>query len=362
MSQEIKIRIYREGDEVGIVEILKRCFPVWANQKNPIEYWRWKFLDTPLKSIIVIAEDNNKIVGVGHRITFNLKIGENVIPCQIGPDFCTHPEYRGKGIHTRILELIQKLRVESNIKFMYSTSGNKIILNIWDKKRRGDTRFPFEVPVMVRINDLETHFKNRAQKNSTVLKLGFFSFNIINRIRNFFYFKTKINNDFTIKEITKFNDDLDIFWEKVKNDYKFILELNSTHLNWRYCDDRSGKYLIKQAMIGKDVLGFIVLEITDVNNYKEGYIMELLALKGRLDVVDSLLLDACKYFNQLDINTIYYETVENHPYQRLAIKNGFINSYKTTYINCQLLNAEKEFEILKSSHPNQVYFNYGEVL
>ena len=101
------------------------------------------------------------------------------------------------------------------------------------------------------------------------------------------------------EDISEYDERINTFWQNTRNDYHFIIEKNREYLNWRYCDLRSnlkGRYFVKQAEQNGEILGFIVIETRRKEDYSEGYIVDLLALPDRVDVVRKLLLDACLFF------------------------------------------------------------------
>jgi hypothetical protein len=214
---------------------------------------------------------------------------------------------------------------------------------------------------MVRIRDVGLHLKNRPMKNARIIRFGYSTLKILNRIRNAPMPSLKPKNDFTITEIKSFDERIDVFWDKIKDGYNFILEKNRSYLNWRYCGPRAGNNVVMQAEKDGEILGFIALELVRDGEYKEGFVTDLLALPGRLDVVDSLLRDACKYFDGLGINTVYLMTVKKHPYQGLSNRNGFIDSRKMPTIGCKITDKEV-FEVLRDSSPTYIYLSYGDTL
>ena len=49
-------------------------------------------------------------------------------------------------------------------------------------------------------------------------------------------------NDYKIFPIQYFDDRINVFWNKIRNEYNFITERNKDYLNWRYCDKRGGNH------------------------------------------------------------------------------------------------------------------------
>ena len=67
--------------------------------------------------------------------------------------------------------------------------------------------------------------------------------------------------DIKIVETGRFGDQGDVFWDKIINDYDFIIERRQGYLNWRYCDQRAGDFDVRLALDGSEVIGFCVNRI-----------------------------------------------------------------------------------------------------
>jgi GNAT superfamily N-acetyltransferase len=358
MAENFITRRFQKKDEEQIVDILKKSFTIWANNKNPLEKWKWKYLETPLGTDIVVSTHENKIIGVTHNLVFNLKLGQSIIRTHFGADSATHPEYRGKGVFGKIIEKIEEIRKENNIQFEYAISTNPAVRKVW--ANRGRKPFPFKISYMLKVNDIDKHFKNKKMDNSTAIKYLYTSLNAVNKLSK--TKKTIKNNpEFIITQIEKFDKTIDIFWESVKDNYHFILEKNRTYLNWRYGDNRAGNYTIFQARKNNEIIGFLVLQVVENNGYEEGFIQEILTIQNRTDVANALLMKANSFFENRKTNAIYYMVVKKHPYQKIAAENGFVDCKQVSFVTCHIIGVEKEFETLHNSNPSQVYFNYGDL-
>ena len=55
---------------------------------------------------------------------------------------------------------------------------------------------------------------------------------------------TKVNNgqSINILDVSKFNNNINIFWNNIKDNYFFITEKSQDFLNWRYCDRARGQF------------------------------------------------------------------------------------------------------------------------
>ncbi len=360
MSKHFIVRSYRDGDEKGILDLLKPAFSIWGARENSLDYWRWKYLDTPLGTDIVIAESGGRIIGVSHNIFLNLKVGDSMLLSSFSSDVTTHSDYRGLGVFSSLVGEVERLRSEKNVKLGYGISGNPAVIKEWGK--RGRVSFPHHVSVNVRIKNVDLHLKMRPIENPKFLGAGYKTLSSLNRIRRTLKGQDRQEIGFDVRDVTRFNDDNDIFWSFVQKDYSFLPDKSSRFLNWRYCDPRGDKFIVKQAVEGDVVLGYIVYQIVNTDKYPEGFIVDLLALPGRLDVVSALIEDACKYFNGLGVNVVYYLVVKGHSYQGLSVDYGFFDSHRTLYITFQVIDAADTFEALKAASPSRVYFAYCDLL
>jgi hypothetical protein len=202
----------------------------------------------------------------------------------------------------------------------------------------------------------------RPFKNNLIATCGFLLLKFFNRFKNIGE-KVEIESDFKIVDISVFDITINTFWENIRNNFNFIIEKNWKYLNWRYCDYRSsnkGRYFVKLAEHGEEILGFIVYEIRENEQYSEGYILDLLVLPGRKDVARKLLEDANKFFKELDINAVHYRVVKNHTHQTLFSEQGFIEVPSKLLVTIKTFYKKEKMQVIKDSNPNQVNFNYGD--
>jgi hypothetical protein len=82
VCEDYVVRPYREGDEEGITELLVHVFEGWPKfdlNCTPIAHWKWKHQENPIgKSVVIVAESGEEIVGCLHAISLRMKIGDNI--------------------------------------------------------------------------------------------------------------------------------------------------------------------------------------------------------------------------------------------------------------------------------------------
>lgn len=134
-------------------------------------------------------------------------------------------------------------------------------------------------------------------------------------------------------------------------------------MNWRYFDPRAGDYRVMYALEGEKLIGYSVLRVNRfVAGYPIGYVVDLLALPGRLDVVDSLLADAEQYFSMEDVNIVLSALFSNHPYKPVFNKHGFLDSRVNLTLFYNYNDEKRRDEILaKTEEAKRVHFMYGDI-
>lgn len=368
MNKSYIIRTYQDGDENGIVELLDEVFDGWPKfdlNCSPLEHWKWKHRDNPLgKSIIMIAESNDKIIGCTHEIPIRLKIGDNIYYSSFGGDDAVHPDFRGLGIWKKMsLPSTKEFFMKSNIKVNYSVTENPILV----KHRKQSSYvmiFPRDIIYYYRVGDIKLHMKMINKENKYVYSLGLRCLKTLNRYRNFYknHRFSSPKKDFDVSVVQSFDNRIYDFWSEINNYYDFIVEKKNDFLNWRYLDPRAGDYFIKVAHDDKGILGYIVLRINKyLREYPSGYIVDLLTLPARIDVAHALVVDAIKYFENQDVNIIKYQNIKNHIYEELFFSFQFIKSKNRPFFSFDLYPKENEDLLkFKKSQSKKMHFSFGD--
>jgi hypothetical protein len=201
-------------------------------------------------------------------------------------------------------------------------------------------------------------FLKKHQKNTFIMNFGLRVMVGFNKVWNVLKSGYVKSNNFSIVEVTEFEDRIDTLWEKVKNDFDYIIEKKVDYLNWKL-KRPTRKHKAKIAVQEDEIIGFIILNILENGEYKEGTISDLLVTKDKLDVADSLLEDACRYFDDNNVDAVYYAATRDHPYQKMAMSHGFIDASieKNTLFYYKSNNLEHS-ELVNNSDPTRIQLNF----
>ncbi len=356
LSNAINYRFYSPGDESGIIDLLKISFPGWKEQKNALQTWRWKYLESPIKPMIRVVEDGNRIIAVDHKIIIRVKIGESIHLATYSDDVAVHSDYRSRGIYSEMLNFSLNYRKEHGLDYAYYSTTNPIVTNTDNKY--GFKKFPCHLSHLVKIfkNDEYLKAKNR---DDNITKLGVKVLSGITDIKQTFSPKIKGIDNYSIKKAVVFDDRINTFWEEVKESYSYIIEKKLDYLNWRIRRPTENNE-IRLAVDGNRILGYIVIRLDKEGDNLEGKISDLLTIPNRLDVADALIKNVCTSFESDGAAAVYFPTTKGHPYDELVQRNGFIDAskLKTTLFYYYIQGNKISNDYIENLSPSKVQLQH----
>jgi len=233
------IRKYKKSDEKRLLKVMNETF---FRNETP-EYFKWKYLDNPYGSLIIIIEnDRGEIVGhMGHQIKNSL-YDQKVYPLLNTCDMGIIKEYRGLGLSGKFYLLSPKT---PHVRIGFPNSSA-----IYSYKKFDD-----DFNQRSRIIQLDLRIK----------KYNWFQRSIINFSSDAEY---KINLA-SIDDEKKLNE----FWNSKKDEYKDGVIRDYDYLKWRVFASPSNMSLYTIEYSNK-IIGYFVLLIKE----KAGYIVDVLIL------------------------------------------------------------------------------------
>lgn len=356
-NKRIKYKHYSQGEEDGIVELLRLVFPKWKAHTDPLTVWRWKYLQGNNPPDIVLAKDGELVVGVAHRLVLDLKIGGSIVKAQYGDDLAIHPEYREFGIWKTIKQITDEAMEKNNIKFHYIATENPIVKE--KIPHMGLTPTKHTLTHLVKIRDKDAFLKKR-DKDNLVTRVGISALTRLGEAKSLFNSDTNNPEDVSITDAQYFDEKINIFWDIVKNDFDYCIVKKANYLNWKFSRPGVSEQRIRQAIKDGKVLGYSVISLRESEDYREGAISDLSTLPGRLNVADALIKDACEHTNQWEAAATIFQATKGHPYEELAIRNGFIDasSQNSTNFYYRILDKELPPDYLDRIPPERIQLNY----
>lgn len=118
----------REATEQDIPEILKvlKASLGETSSKKTIEVWQYKHVKNPFgKSLVLVAEEKNEIVGVRAFMRWKWHKGEKIYSTFRAVDTATHPEHQGKGIFKQLTLKALEIGKERGDHFVFNTPNSQ---------------------------------------------------------------------------------------------------------------------------------------------------------------------------------------------------------------------------------------------
>ncbi len=127
---EINIRLYKKEDIPHIVNLLNEVFKKqqYFDLTRDVNWWNWKYETNVFgKSIIVVAEDNSKIIGARCLWPWEFCCRGEIIKAYQPVDTVVHPDYQGQGIFKKMNIYAVDFAIKDDAKLLYNFSNKNSI-------------------------------------------------------------------------------------------------------------------------------------------------------------------------------------------------------------------------------------------
>ena len=126
MSEGIGIRAYRDDDLPAVLDLLRAALGETTLLQRTAELFRWKHVENPFgRSVALVAEADDKIVGLRAFMRWNLEWDGTVIRCGRAVDTATHPAYHRRGIFKNLTTAAVDIARERGIQLIFNTPNDR---------------------------------------------------------------------------------------------------------------------------------------------------------------------------------------------------------------------------------------------
>lgn len=285
----MELKCIDKNEYLKRIEEFQKLFRDCFNREISKEFLIWRYINNPTNEIFVnVALKSNKIIANYSVSPCKLSINGNIEKVGLSMTTMTHPNFRGRGLFTKLASELYKKMLQSNYKAVIGFPNNNSHFNFVNKLKWKDI---YEIPTMkldlLKIGDFSSY------SNSNIIK-----------DKNFLldYSKLIYNND------------------KIKV-YKDL-----EYLKWRFKDNPINKYDNYVLAPKKNVISSMVtkkfnnyeIDIVEMNSLGDPYTKEILK-----QIIKNGKNNNIKYINmwcQL-----------NDSVHSIAEKIGFVNSEPISY-------------------------------
>lgn len=320
-SDRPTIRFAIEGDEEQIADLLVDVLPGWSRRVSPLEHLRWKMSNHPLAMTHqFVAEVESQIVGANLCIIRRIRIQGRDRLARDGVDAAVDPSHRGEGIFGALVDFATH-NPDQQLDLSISYSANPVVNHV--RSQLGNQPLANRIQVLIKAFDVRRFVATR-NGGRLPAPLAILRISGLTALGGLIHRPYQLPQEFawSISTVNEFDENIDGFFEEAAQPFDFIVVRTKDYLNWRYCDTRGGRFTVRLAEQDGRILGYLVLKLAD----DRGFIVDLLALPGRIDIVRSLIEDGLRIFEEADVATAYCWMISRHPYNEVLRRYGFINS------------------------------------
>ena len=282
---EWQTRLYRPGDELGIVALYEQVF---GHRRSP-EWWLWKFkgLRAPIElTWVAEASDSGRIIGHYPGIPLRMKLAGQTRPAIVNLDVMTAPEFRRQGVLLRLGE-------EANRH--WRDAGYSVVVGLpneqWGSRTQmlgwrtlfplGWLRFPLHLDRSL----------SRPGKLPRPLRFGA---HLLGEAASQLWSRPRVRrlgrgSDISLEATSATGDTFDRLWADLERYYPNCVMRDAAYVQWRFLDALPVPYKLLLARRGKRPVGYIAYRAWNPRGGHAAYIADLFAAPGDSDAARALL-------------------------------------------------------------------------
>ena len=271
-----EISSYRMGDKAGILALIRDeygevdladgAYYDWLREASPPDVGQW----------VVREKMTGRVISAASMVGVRAIWKGQEIKMLLGFNMVVAPEYRRQGIHTT---LIRQTREEVRAAgFCLST----IFPNprSMPQLERSKTYYHVsQVPLLIRPLNMRELAGARAS-NALVTEAATLGWALAGRSLWREQVPPQLASPLRISEDLTLGTGYDCFWNRVRTKYDLMLVRDRAFLRWRFLEIPTREYHILSARKGDEILGYIVLRLTEVRGIMTGLIADFLVLAG----------------------------------------------------------------------------------
>jgi GNAT superfamily N-acetyltransferase len=295
---------YRRDDEYRILKLYEEV----NGRKMSLDYWRWRYTKSPFgRGIMKLVFVDNKLVGQYAVTPVSILVAGRLRRAVFSLHTMTHPDFQKQGIFTFLAEEVYRKCRSDGYGFVYG-------------------------------------FPNENSYYGFTAKLGWIGFGKMSSLEKHLN-SNQPSNPENVYEITKFDDRVNVLWDRVKGDYRVIVPRTSDYLNWRFAEHPTVKYaMYVMEAASSELTGYAILKIYERGAEVRGHIIDMLSVNDER-VIKGLLHAACNYLVDRGIDNVSCWIPDRCLSARILKSEGFIRKEFDVSFGVRLF--EKDDESLK---------------
>jgi len=356
------IHIGSEADPTEMLDLLFRVFRQWPAfeiQVPAIEHLRWKMRSDPIAARHhVFARIDDRMVAMMLRIVRRVRVGGRDCLARDGVDAAVDPRYQGRKLYGAMIDHCRERPqdAEFGLGFWYSTNPRTRRQSRPEESRSlANSVQVLEKPYHARAIVARRREKYGGRMPAPLAVLRIKLETVFNSLGHPPYWR-RTRRSWSIATMERCNDRIDGFFDEAARPFDFVVVRTRDYMNWRYFDPAAGRFTVRVAEQQGRLLGYLVFKISE----GEGYIVDLLVLPGRTDVVRSLVEDALHLLREAGVERVICWMISRHPYNGILRRYGFVDTRRDVGFGYQPVSLEdRDLEFLDDPHA-RIHLTHGD--
>ncbi|MEL7669202.1 GNAT family N-acetyltransferase [Methanobacterium sp.] len=310
MNSSFIIKEYTDNYKEKVFSLRKAVYDETFDEDE----WNWKFKSG---KILIAVNDKDEVISLRPTIPIRLKFRDKTLKSGMNVDVMTHPDYRRMGLFSTLVNESFKMLKELGVHIVYTFPNN---FSFPGYKKRIKWKYVDSLPLLVKVLKPRS-FVKKYIKNPYVQKCLYPVADAFNHL--IFVSKTKSENrNLLINQIYCFNENFDLLWQELSNQFEIAVIRDSKYLNWRYVQRPGYDYKIFSAVEDDVLKGYIVLREDTMFDLKLGLVVDILTFDD--NTACSLLLHAYNLFKDNDMDIMGCLMLNTSMYFDVLKKAGFL--------------------------------------
>ena len=267
--------------------------------RTVVDFCRWKYFSNPCGDAIVgVAMDGQRVVSLVAGVPKRVKVrSETVVAFELG-DFITHPQYRKRGLFSGLIELVCDEATQRGGAFAYvrpNPSSFRLLapgLSFVEVQKIDARRYVVPSAAIQRKAGIKS-------KVSRALGVDWLARQLL---------LPRASGSTTVEPVTRFDSDVDDFWERSREHYSFVLVKDGLYLNWRYAECPT-PYQLWIAHRNGRVTGYLTQFLNRAE--RSGYLVDLFTDPPDVETAGALLREGMNQMLQNGMQSVHAWTLQS---------------------------------------------------
>ncbi len=159
----------------------------------------------------------------------------------------------------------------------------------------------------------------------------------------------------TVRDADQIDERIETLCARAAEQFDMIQLHDRESFTWRYLDPRGGARPLALAEADGELLGYVVWKQVG----PEGFLVDVLAVPDRLDVVRSLVAHALRALDAGGAASTSCWLPRRHPYRSELRRAGFIDTRRAAGLGFRQLRPDAGFDFL-SDERTRIHFSFGD--